>query len=219
VAKQIVFGSFQYRTKKAATEEARRRMKQYEAGNKLSVDDELFFTSLFTLHSKYEEKKGTGIDHLRVERDFHNNRCLYIYRIDGTKTDCSWVHCIQPASQKTVVSMAFRRAVKVRVIEFKKLLLNSTKVCPELGTPLSLDNSHISYLEPSFEKLLDDFLFQNQVTYESIKLTNPQPSDSDQRGILSSTNLSMKWNEYHQINATLQLLSAEANLRKKPALL
>jgi len=99
-------------------------------------------------------------------------------------------------------------------MEFKKTQLEVIKVCPELGTPLSFDNSHASYLEPSFECLLDDFLSQNQIAYESINLTNPQPSDSDQRGILSDTELSKNWNEYHQQNADLQLLSAEANLRK-----
>jgi hypothetical protein len=214
MAKPIAFGNYQFRTKKSATEEARRRINQYEAGNKLSIDDELFFTSLFTLHSNYKEKKGVGIDHVRVEKDFHNNRCLYIYRIDGSNIDCSWVHCIQPASQKTTVSMAFRRAVKGRIMEFKKLKLRGNSVCPELGIPLFFENSHASYLERSFEQILDSFLSQNQITHESVKLTNPQPSDSDQRGILSDIDQTKNWSEYHQQNTTLQLISAEANLRK-----
>lgn len=214
MAKPIAFGNYQFRTKKSAREEAQRRIKQYEAGNRLSVDDELFFTSLFTLHSEYEEKRGVGIDHVKVERDFKKNRCLYIHRTDGSNIDCSWVHCIQPASKKTVVSYAFRRAVKEPVMTFKKTQLKVIKTCPELGTPLSLGNSHVSYIEPRFEQLLDGFLSRNQITYESINLTNPKPGDADQRGILSDAELSKNWNEYHQQNAILQLLSAEANLRK-----
>ncbi len=214
MAKPIVFGRYQFRTKKSATEDARRRINKYEAGDKLSIDDELFFTSLFTLHFEYEEKRGVGIDHVKVERDFHKNRCLYIHRIDGSYIDCSWVHCIHPASQKTVVSMAFRRAVKERVTEFKNAQLKLIKVCPELGILLSYSNSHVSYLEPSFEQLLNSFLSQKQIAYESINLTNPPPNDSDQRGILSNIELSKNWNEYHQKNAGLQLLSAEANLRR-----
>lgn len=123
MAKPIAFGTYQFRTKKSATEEARRRINKYEAGCRLNIEDEGFFAALFTLHSEYSEKRGTGIDHIKVERDFHGNLCLYIHRVDGSSIDCSWVHCIQPASQKTIVSMAFRRTVKDIVMAFKEAQL------------------------------------------------------------------------------------------------
>lgn len=182
MAKPIAFGNYQFRTKKSATEEARRRINQYEAGERLSTVDEEFFASLFTLHSEFLEKKGLGIDHIKVERDFHNNRCLYIHRIDGSSIDCSWVHCIQPASQKTVTSMAFRRSVKDIVMEYKEAQLKVVKECPELGTPLTYENSHVSYTTPSFESLLADFLNQEHIQIEAVGLTNPEPEDLDQRG-------------------------------------
>jgi hypothetical protein len=214
VAKPISFGSYQFRTKNSAIEEARRRINNYEAGDKLNEDDELFFASLFTLHSEYSKKKGVGIDNIKVERDFHNNRCLYIHRIDGTEEECSWGHCIKPATQKQIVSMAFRRAVKERVMEYKNVNLPKVKVCPVLGTHLTHDNSHVSYLDPSFDQLLNDFLSQNGLTIDSVKLTNPKPDDADQRGILSNNNLAILWNEFHAKHACLQLLSSKANLRK-----
>jgi len=214
VAKPIAFGMYQFRTKKSATEEARRRINQYEAGDRLCTQDEDFFASLFTLHSEFLEKKGVGIDHIKVERDFHNNRCLYIHRIDGSSIDCSWVHCIQPASQKTVTSMAFRRSVKDIVMAYKEAELKVVKECPELRTPLTYENSHVSYISPSFESLLDDFLNQQQIKIEDVALTNPKPEDLDQRGILSDDELPKNWQRYHQENANLRLLSQEANLRR-----
>lgn len=214
MARPIAFGNYQFRTKKSATEEARRRINQYEAGDRLSRADEEFFASLFTLHSDYLEKKGSGIDHIKVENDFHNNRCLYIHRIDGSSIDCSWVHCIQPASQKAVTSMAFRRSVKSIVMAYKEAQLNVVKECPELGTPLTYENSHVSYTAPSFEYLLADFLSQEHIQIEAVGLTNPKPEDLDQRGILSDDSLSKSWQRYHQENANLRLLSQEANLRR-----
>ncbi|UQG61434.1 DCL family protein [Marinobacter sp. M3C] len=214
MAKPIAFGTYQFKTKKNATEEARRRINQYEAGDRLQLEDELFFTSLFTLHSEYAEKKGPGIDYIQVERDFHQNRCLYIYRVDGTSTDCSWVHCIQPASHKTIVSMAFRRAVKDIVMRYKTAKLVDVDVCPILGIKLTYDNSHASYFTPSFDELLSEFLNQGQIDIESVKLTNPEPNDLDQRGILTDPELLERWITYHINNAHLQLLSAEANLRR-----
>ena len=214
MAKPIIFGSYQFRTKKSAIEEARHRINQYEAGSRISPDDEHFFTSLFTLHSEHKEKKGTGIDHIKVERDFHNNRCLYIHRTDGTSIDCSWVHCIQPASQKRVVSMAFRRAAKEIITTFKEEQLNNVSVCPILGMSLTYENSHASYNYPQFELLLKNFLNQEDISFDSVQLLNPGVADLDQRGIIASIELADSWCIYHQKNAELQLLSAEANLRK-----
>lgn len=57
MAKPIAFGDYQFRTKKSATEEARRRISNYEANDRLNAEDEMFFTSLFTLHSEFAEKK------------------------------------------------------------------------------------------------------------------------------------------------------------------
>lgn len=195
-------------------EEARRRINQYEAGSRISPDDEHFFASLFTLHSEYEEKKGTGIDHIKVERDFHMNRCLYINRADGTSIDCSWMHCIQPASQKSVVSMAFRRAVKEVIITFKTEQLKKDSFCPVLGMRLTYENSHASYNYPQFERLLNNFLDQEEASFDSVQLVNPDAADLDQRGIIASIELVNSWRTYHQENAELQLLSSEANLRK-----
>lgn len=212
--KPISFGNFQFRTKKSATEEARRRINKYEFGDRLNIDDELFFTSLISLHSEYINKKGVGIDHIKVERDFHNNRCLYIHRVDGSKTDCSWTHCIQPASKKSIVLMAFRRAVKEIVYSFKREKLTVVRICPEFGTNLSMSNCHASYAYPSFERLVDNFLHCNNITYDSIRLTNPVPEDDDQRGIISCPEITHKWIEYHHKNASIILLSKEANLRR-----
>ena len=214
MGKPIVFGSYQFKTKKSATEEARRRINKYEAGASLCSDDELFFASLFTLHHEYELKKGAGIEHIQVEQDFHHNRCLYIHRIDGSKIDCSWVKCIQPASQKTIVAMAFRRTVKEIIIAFKDAQLKVVKVCPELGTTLTYKNSHVSYQSPSFDTLFNNFLKHHQLGFEAVGLTNPTPEDSDQRGMLSDQVLSDNWCQYHKKHANLRLLSEKANLRR-----
>ncbi|WP_110693635.1 DCL family protein [Salinicola halophyticus] len=214
MAKPIAFGNYHFKTKKSATEEARRRINQYETGERLLLEDELFFTSLFTLHPEYKEKKGAGIHHLKVERDFSNNRCLHIHRIDGTSVDCSWVHCIQPASLKMVVSMAFRRAVKDIIISYKKSELVNVHVCPVFGTKLTINNSHVSYLNPSFDELLMNFLTKHQIDVESVEIVSPESSDHDQRGVVADSILLETWRSYHKSNAHLQLLSAEANLRK-----
>ncbi|MFK5892069.1 MAG: DCL family protein [Pseudomonadota bacterium] len=215
MSKPIIFGNYQFKTKKSATEEIRHRINKYETGDKLNAVDELFFESLFMLHTEYSKKIGVGIDHIEVERDFHNNRCLFIHRVDGTKIDCSWVHCVKPASIKTVISVAFRRAVKERIMAFKELQLSSFIKCPILGVALNYKNSHVSYSEPCFDVLLSEFFVLNNLTFETIELINPEPSDLDQRGKLKELAIKEKWVVYHENNSTLELLSAKANLSKR----
>ncbi|NRB41411.1 MAG: DUF3223 domain-containing protein [Pseudomonadales bacterium] len=79
----ILFGEFSFKTKSAAERAIRRRINHYEKGDIVSPDDFLFFGELFKLHHEYEHKKGPGIEHIRVRRDFSGRRFFYIQRIDG----------------------------------------------------------------------------------------------------------------------------------------
>jgi hypothetical protein len=214
VAKPIIFGTFQFRTKKAATDEIRRRINSYETSEALKLNDQLFFEELFKHHDEYQEKIGAGVKYIQVERDFNKNRCLYIHRVDGTKIDISWVHCVRPATMKSTVSMAFRRAVKHTIKDFKDKTLSEYSCCPILNIPLNSKNCHVSYVEPTFDTLLKEFLTLNNNTYESIELENPKPQDKDQRGVLKDLNLKTSWISYHRTNTRLELWSADANLRK-----
>lgn len=215
MAKPVIFGDFQFRTKTAAKEEIRRRISKYEPGSTLDLNDHLFFEELFKLHDEYENKISSGIKHIQVEKDFNGNRCFYIHRVDGSMIDISWVHCVQPASNKSTVSMSFRRSIKEKIIAFKSSSISKGSYCPILGISLDYKNSHATYIGSSFEALLKDFLTQTGNTYDSIKIENPKPQDSDQRGILKDQKLRLAWQVYHEKNARLELWSAEANLRKK----
>lgn len=214
MAKSIIFGDFHFRTKRAATDEVRRRINTYETGEVLKQDDKLFFEELFKLHDGYDEKVGVGIKHIQVERDFNNNRCLYIHRVDGSKVDISWVHCVRPATIKSTVSMAFRRAVKETIKDFKVKAINEGARCPILNISLNLKNSHVAYVAPSFEELLSEFLKLVESSFESIELENPLSGDKDQRGKLKNLNIKTSWIKYHRNNSKLELWSADANLRK-----
>ena len=80
MAKPVAFGTYQFKTQKSATEDARRRISQYEAGERLQLEDELFFTSLFTLHSEYAEKKGSGAVGFNAYNQLHRKQsCRWLF--------------------------------------------------------------------------------------------------------------------------------------------
>ncbi len=214
MAKPISFGKFKFSTRKACEDDARRRINPYSPGSIMTLDDKAFFEALFTLHSEYDEKVGCGIKDIEVGLDFHRNRCLFIIRKDGSKVVISWRHCVKPYTKKMVVSYAFRRAVKNTVMAFKNEAISNGATCPKLAVNLTFDNSHVSYASISFDDMLTDFLAEKGLTYESVELTEPEYSDSDQRGKLADPVVMKSWQKYHQSRAKLELLSVEANLSK-----
>ncbi|WP_157822859.1 MULTISPECIES: DCL family protein [unclassified Shewanella] len=214
MAKPISFGQYQFKTKKACEEEARKRINSYCPGSIIAPVDKTFFEALFTLHSEYDEKIGCGIKDIEVGLDFHRNRCLSIIRRDNSKVVISWRHCVKPHTRKMVVSYAYRRAIKDTVMAFKDSAISNGAVCPILGTQLVYDNSHVSYSAISFDDLLSGFLIANNLSYETIELVDPDFNDSDQRGKLRDQAITESWQKYHQSKASFELLSAEANLSK-----
>ena len=211
MAKPISFGNYHFRTKKSATDEIRTRISKYSHKEKLDNDDELFFRSLFTLHGNYEDKKGAGIDHIEVEIDEFRNHCLYIHRDDDTKIDISWVTCLKQKTQKQIVSNAFGRAVKERIITFKETQLLLVPKCPYLEIELTKENSNVTYRNPTFNELIDSFLAERNLNYELVELTNPEATDGDQRGQLTDDTLKEEWKDFHKEKANLKLISAKAN--------
>ena len=110
--------------------------------------------------------------------------------------------------------MGFRRAVKEIVTSFKAKRISEGAICPVLGIVLDFQNSHVSYVDRSFDSLLTEFLQETNNSYESIELQNPSPDDADQRTIISDSNLKSAWLIFHKQNTSLELWSVEANLRK-----
>lgn len=132
MSKPIVFGDFYFSTRKKAIEEARNRISQYQPGERLRLEDEEFFISLLQLHPRCEEKVIGIPDFITVQIDFNQNRCLYIEKMDGSRSNFSWVKCIRPATQKQKISSAFRRAVSQRIDAFKNGELKRNPVCPPI---------------------------------------------------------------------------------------
>lgn len=215
MAKSVVFGDYSFKTKKSVIDYVQSVIGKYSFKECMNEEDVEFFLSLFTLHDEYKEKLGVGVSKLRVDRDFHGNRCICILRIDGSEEGISWRHCINPLSVRSNVSNAFRRAVKETVISFRdNALFRGENICEYLNVTLDKSNSNVSYRGVSFESLLDDFLFENNIDYCSIDLLDPPASDHDQRAILSDPNLTEEWRNYHSKYAELVLVSKMATMRR-----
>jgi Protein of unknown function (DUF3223) len=52
-----------------------------------------FLWDLLSRHPHAAEKIAGGIGHFTVEHALHGTRCFYLTRVDGTRTDFSYLKC------------------------------------------------------------------------------------------------------------------------------
>ena len=66
----------------------------------------------------------------------------------------------------------------------------------------------------SFNDLVEGFLGSLSLELSNTEITNPVPSDDDQRGILKDKKLESAWQKYHDENAVMRLISKKAHLSR-----
>jgi hypothetical protein len=57
-----------------------------------------FLCALIARHPRATEKIGAGIRHFTVEHALHGTRCFYVTRVDGTRSDFSYLKCTRGAA-------------------------------------------------------------------------------------------------------------------------
>ena len=70
---------------------------RYGLGDRVSEVDATDIRALLKRHDEIEEKVGNGIAHFSVDSapDWENQRCFWIVRIDGSRVDFSFQHCLK----------------------------------------------------------------------------------------------------------------------------
>jgi DNA replication protein DnaD len=128
----------------------------------------------------------------------------FIYVTDDNKVNrFSYLKCLKNTDslKKSDINGAFRDAIKHQIAEFRSN--NKSKI-------RSREPIHVDQVYP-FSKLLQEFLAENNVNLESIKLTRDKQ--------IKNKELLKKWIDYHYKKAQLQMLSAKDNLKKSDKIL
>ncbi|GAX83356.1 hypothetical protein CEUSTIGMA_g10781.t1 [Chlamydomonas eustigma] len=163
-------------------------------------------------------------------------RCFAIIRADGIQEDFSYIKCLMAifsnstcsspcrSSEKTYVPFtlnqgsskygvlkALRSCVKSQLLFFKERQLEEAKAlgfpltCPINGTPLTSANSIVDYIPPdTFKNLTVEWLALEGLKISDIRVQTIQNYD---RYPLLDPDLSSKWQDFHEHNASLRLAS------------
>ena len=211
-------GNERFPSKKAVTERGSGILKS----GVVSERDHSFLMALFQNHAEWSEKEGNGVASIRVGNDstinpggWMLNKCFWLMRRDGSEVSISFRHCIRELGGRGGGAMlatyktAARSAISAQVLEFKSSVFgdNETVFCPDTGQQLDWDSAVVDHVYPdTFDSLLCEFTKRAGVR----NLHEVEISDY----IFGNVVFEQRWQEYHDRNAKLEVVSRKANGRR-----
>jgi hypothetical protein len=208
----------QFKTKKAAIEHFRKYLNGTQEGQPLDAaafDDVMW---LIKRHPSASEKIGCGIASIYVRRNptFPSQRSFWIQRADGSETDFSYLRCIdgKDKSAQHWFVQACRWAVVKQILAFKqRAFAAGCATCSVTGQLVGWSSCHVDHESPQFAALVASFVTEFDIDVESVAVSGC--SDNECAPRFASPAMHNMWSEYHRKHATLRIVTAEINLKRK----
>ena len=209
----------EFKTDKAVQERAKEILYSNTINSELNEDEFKFMFDYFKqIHHEWLNKLGVGIKsiHRITDRVVNKYRAFEIERIDGSKTDISYlVGKIKKPNAYGDFKKALRFIIMPQILEFKKKKFDDfpVQVCPITRELLTFDTCHIDHFKPTFDEIAVNFINE----YGIIDLRAVLAPNRDNQTICEIVDkvVSNNFYEYHKSKANLRVLSVEANLKNK----
>lgn len=181
--------------------------------SEVSEDHLPFLIELFRRHQDTREKFGDGIKTIRVIRAKpYNTRCFEIERIDGSRTDISYLECLLASDARDWFAAACRSAVVSQIQAFKSAQFEDRNVlfCPITEEPITPDTCHVDHAPPNtFRYIVDSFIGHEGIRVERVKYTD---GDGHTACRFVEGDMHEAFAEWHRERAQLRVVSKRANL-------
>ncbi|AEU37457.1 DCL family protein [Granulicella mallensis] len=213
MAKQILIGERVFKTKKSAIEHMQLILNGPPMGTRVVEPGHGFLLDLVSLHPDADSKIGCGVSHFSIAQDDFRKRCFRLYRLDGTNTDFSVYKCFEGKHNvKAQVQLALRTAIRPQIVAFREKQLSSGPVtCPYSGEVLTRERCHVDHGPPYiFDALAQGWMAAYGLILETVAIT-ASADDQQGRTLTDSTQIA-SWQAYHELYASLRLISIRANL-------
>ena len=201
-----------YPTKGEARARCRQIVTSVLPGQQITNPDDLaFVNAVIRLHPSHADKIGVGIRAITVQinRPF-KTLGFWIERLDGTRTDISYLECLTPSNNRAKVLNALRNAIADQRTAVKAAAFAGGLVCcPYTGQRLTPDTAHVDHAPPAtFESLAGEFV-ELEGGWGRIR---QRSSDAQIGSILADERVRLRWQRFHLEHAELRVVSIEANL-------
>ena len=94
-SKALVVGEQHFKSQKAANSFIQELLNSQPLREPIPEPHHSFLCALISRHPRATETVGIGIQHFTVERAAHGTRCFYLTRVDGSRTDFSYLKCVR----------------------------------------------------------------------------------------------------------------------------
>jgi hypothetical protein len=155
--------------------------------SKITDEDKIFLKELLESHPDYQLKRGCGIKDFFIKKTIYGTLGFNIIRVDGSKTDFSFLQCISPKSNLMKIKNACRNAIRPTI---KKIKTNKEKV--------------IHHNNISFDKIVSEWL-----SNKKLDLTLNTSEDNNQETYFLNSITINSFIEFHNKNATLQEITIQ----------
>jgi len=207
---KITIGSTEFRTKKAAGDAIREILYSYRPGMTVNSENSGFLMDVLRCHPEAEAKIGAGVESFQVQRNYATVG-FWITRIDGSRTDFSFIACLSPPTKRQNVMAALRAEIRDQIALFRRAAFGSESEikCEVTGEPITESNSHADHIRP-FIQLAEEFLDLEGLTVDEVGVI--PTADGKLFNALSDRVLAVKWHSYHRMCAELRMVTAAANM-------
>jgi len=180
-------------------------------GVNISKNDYDFLISIFEKHSEWDIKMGVGIKFITVEKTKYGNSCFYIHRLDGSCTDISYLHSINPRTDIEKIKKACRTAIQPTISEFKKNnVLFGISICSITGDILTKENTHIDHYDLTFNEVFNLWIKKYDTKYLS-KIINFS-ADNNIDTFFTNKDVINEFINFHNKHTHLRAVTKKANL-------
>ena len=177
----------------------------------MDKEDCEFLLSVFLGHSEWEDVEGCGVSYITTQKTKYGTKCFYIFRLDGTSTDISFMHSIKNRSPKAEIKLACRTAIQPIIASFKKSnVIYGKSTCPFTGEVLTQDNTHIDHYDLTFNELFREWIKGKKLS--ELKEAINKREDHNITTYFIDKNIESEFVVFHNRNTNLRAISKIANL-------
>lgn len=211
----LAINGIAFKSQKELKQHVQSMVNRYVNQQPLFPDDLAFMLDLLKRHPWADQKIGDGIKQMWIETTDWGNRGFWLERVDGSKTDFSWVRCVSIPKISLALAdfkKACRHAIAPTIIAFRnKTFLSGIVHCEINGRQLNVNDSHVDHKPPNtFEVIINAFINQEGIDYNSAPITNNWDGAI---GVgFTDYEFERKWINFHNSMAELRVISPEANL-------
>jgi hypothetical protein len=173
--------------------------------------DHAFLLDLLSLHQESDQKIGCGVQRFFTAPDGYGGIGFWFERVDGSKTDWSFVKCLTPPTHRQEVLAGLRHAIVDQILAFRGEVFARGAVCAITGVPVTVRTAHVDHKPPkTFVALVEAFLKEQHLDFDDIAVEST--ADGSTVTELFDPAIVEAWSIFHAQEAELQLTSAQANM-------